>query len=262
MDHDERRKACSSGYFVTGSEFGNETEFDLYPSMVVEGVCNVKNLILHHGVIFELSFKWPKKLSKIDPRLTKRLSPTSLVALVPDRSQESDNQIFFATVVSRQFDNRKYPRVMLALCGPLTSEGKRAVLNLLLDRCSQTFGLIQSNSVACFNYGPVFEALQGLRHELPFAEAVAHPNGPPDAVDPPDYLLDRNKKLNLSALSTELGEIDMFSLDTVQRLTRSTSLDESQADFLINALTRKVFIGQGPPGCGSMLYTFVLKFCV
>eukprot|EP00172_Hildenbrandia_rubra_P000733 Plantae.Rhodophyta-Hildenbrandia_rubra.ctg14033.p1 GENE.Plantae.Rhodophyta-Hildenbrandia_rubra.ctg14033~~Plantae.Rhodophyta-Hildenbrandia_rubra.ctg14033.p1 ORF type:complete len:526 (-),score=50.29 Plantae.Rhodophyta-Hildenbrandia_rubra.ctg14033:2162-3520(-) len=202
MDTEELEKTRLQGRFVSKDMRGNDTNFDLYPSVQVERICDEPSLKLYHGIVFEVSFEWPKRMRKFDPEHSNRLSPSSLVALISE--QENDKVILFATIASRNVSKKKFPRVGLVMCGPAYKKDTKLLLDLLIGRSSQKFFMLQATSVAYFNYGHVLSALQGLKTDLPFAQILTAPKTFNLTIRPPDYVADLEGCLDMSSLHPTL----------------------------------------------------------
>ncbi|KAJ1302896.1 hypothetical protein OPQ81_003195 [Rhizoctonia solani] len=110
---------------------------------------------------------------------------------------------------------------------------------------------------------PFLEALQNNRGLLPFSQHICHRSEEEiknTVVPPPSYALTPgfafelkdlfNEDLNVQTLA--LKPNDSLSIDWArQELTRASRLDPSQADAVVDSLTREVCLIQGPPGTGK-----------
>ncbi len=104
---------------------------------------------------------------------------------------------------------------------------------------------------------PFLEALQTDSTCVPFSEYLVSHNDPP-SITPPRYATDPRFRWNLSPL---LRDGQKFQLDAKdpesilnarQILCEESTLDPSQADALVDSLTRELTLIQGPPGTGKV----------
>lgn len=111
---------------------------------------------------------------------------------------------------------------------------------------------------------PFLLALQDQPEEIPFADYIRHridpdylsnhPAVPPQYAQRPGFSLELRSLLqkNSGIGSLRLDANDPHSINhTRQELKRSSQLDGSQADALVDALTREISLIQGPPGTGK-----------
>ncbi|KAK7447384.1 hypothetical protein VKT23_014094 [Stygiomarasmius scandens] len=110
---------------------------------------------------------------------------------------------------------------------------------------------------------PFLDALKREPEAIPFSKYLVHqPHGSLSAqgIDPPRYALAPDFTYQLASLfpaeqqvsDFKLSVTDPDSVETARRELRSRSrLDPSQADAVIDALTREVSLIQGPPGTGK-----------
>ncbi|THH30127.1 hypothetical protein EUX98_g4067 [Antrodiella citrinella] len=109
---------------------------------------------------------------------------------------------------------------------------------------------------------PFLEALRVEPTTLPFAKYLVHQSNAALTslhVDPPRYARLPGFRFELSSLFPD-GSVDMLklsvtdpaSIENARRQLRSGScLDPSQADAIVDALTRELALIQGPPGTGK-----------
>lgn len=109
---------------------------------------------------------------------------------------------------------------------------------------------------------PFLEALKVEPEILPFSRyLVHHPHGFLDTckVEPPKYARLPNFTFQLASLFPEEAEVedltlsvmDSHSIEHARAELRKSRLDSSQADAVVDALTREVALIQGPPGTGK-----------
>jgi hypothetical protein len=198
----------------------------------------------------------------------KRLMQGGLVALVwKDRDATA---IYLATVSSSGKDiasSAKFSEdrvsVRLVFFDP---EAELRILQVLkrpdLDQGAQR--LLIEAPVMFEAIRPFLEALRVEPETLPFREYLVHypPGYLKDVViSAPAYARQHNFKYQLASLfDTDAGVPDLkldvkssTSVDTARKMLREKSrLDVSQADAVIDTLTREVSLIQGPPGTGKV----------
>ena len=117
---------------------------------------------------------------------------------------------------------------------------------------------------------PFLEALQREPTSFPFAQYLVHrqedrDNGQLVQVSPPRYTVTRPSfKWDLNCLfdgdetSLQLDPSDPLSIQQSRSVLRASSrLDSSQADAMVDSLTKEFCMIQGPPGTGKVRYIFL-----
>lgn len=111
---------------------------------------------------------------------------------------------------------------------------------------------------------PFLEALRTVPESIPFSRYLVHrPRGylRDVSIDPPAYTRAPGFVFQLASLFPEsagvddlkLTPTDVTSVEMARQALRSTSrLDPSQADAVVEALTRELVLIQGPPGTGKV----------
>ena len=104
---------------------------------------------------------------------------------------------------------------------------------------------------------PFLKELQGDSTSIPFSEYLVSRSDVP-SITPPRYATAPHFRWNLSPLlrhgqDFRLDVKDPTSISDARRILREEStLDPSQADALVDGLTRELTLVQGPPGTGKV----------
>ncbi|KAG1731512.1 uncharacterized protein EDB91DRAFT_1154350 [Suillus paluster] len=127
----------------------------------------------------------------------------------------------------------------------------------------QNLKLLVESPVMFGTIRPFLEALKVEPEEVPFSRYLVHrPQGVLNTckVDPPRYATMPGFAFNLSCLFPDKTDVEDLTLSVTDRqsienaraeLRGSSRLDPSQADAVVDALTREVALIQGPPGTGK-----------
>ncbi|KAG1904255.1 uncharacterized protein F5891DRAFT_1206968, partial [Suillus fuscotomentosus] len=197
----------------------------------------------------------------------KRLSQGGLIALVWQSG--NDISVHLGVIASSLKDitecvKRDPDRVKLRIVFFDTKLELRILQEL---RNTQTFGqnikMLVESSVMYEAIRPFLEALKGEPEEVPFPRYLVH--RPPGflntcKVDPPRYSTMPGFAFNLSCLFPDKTDVEDLTLSATDNqsienaraeLRRGSRLDPSQADAVVDALTREVSLIQGPPGTGK-----------
>jgi len=112
---------------------------------------------------------------------------------------------------------------------------------------------------------PFLEALQAESTSIPFSKYLMSRNDIP-SIAPPRYSIAPNFRWNLSPLLKDgqdfhLDTKDPTSISDARLILREKStLDPSQADTLVDSLTRELTLIQGPPGTGKVCNVYLDPF--
>ncbi|TKA79542.1 hypothetical protein B0A49_00387 [Cryomyces minteri] len=221
------------------------------------------------GLEFAVGFEQPAIVRNLSPKerrewweASKRLKGDSLVCLL-----DSESSVVFCSV-SQQREARApthkkmgetlQSKLPLSESWNLYGDSDTAyvvlhLVNLDLSNVSQLFdwylsgfktgrrALVEFPGVLLPSFQPTLLALQGMikTADLPFAELIA-----PTTASSPDLI-----ELPAPAYTTKEGF--RFDLRSVMSSGETSSLDESQAGALVDALSRGLALIQGPPGTGK-----------
>ncbi|KAG2106489.1 hypothetical protein BD769DRAFT_1654653 [Suillus cothurnatus] len=197
----------------------------------------------------------------------KRLSQGGLIALVWQSG--NDISVHLGVIASSLRDLTEYvkrdpDRVRLRIVFFDTKLELRILQELRNPQMSgQHIKLLVESSVMFEAIRPFLEALKREPELVPFSRYLVH--RPPGAlntckVDPPRYSTMPGFAFNLSCLFPDKTDVEDLTLSVTDpqsienaraELRRSSRLDPSQADAVVDALTREVSLIQGPPGTGK-----------
>ncbi|THH09391.1 hypothetical protein EW145_g2049 [Phellinidium pouzarii] len=124
-------------------------------------------------------------------------------------------------------------------------------------------GLLIESNVVFEAIRPFLESLKREPETIPFRKYLPHPSSSSLSdihIDPPAYSLVPNFAFELNSLFREGVERNHLRLETSNpdsiatariELAQRSRLDSSQAEAIIDALTRELALIQGPPGTGK-----------
>jgi hypothetical protein len=214
---------------------------------------------------------WKKRAEHWDH--SKRLQRGSLVALViisPGRSQ-----VFLGTIISMGEDIRESAKADAETIQIRISFFDAEIELMALGRRpisvnSSTYAVLLDNSIMFESMNPFLQTLQEVEPTLiPFSNLISR-SGSLDSlpVQPPRYARVPWFKYNLQCLARSdhnIPSLDVNDETAValarQHLMRSSDLDPSQADALINTLTREVSLIQGCVKCSPFEICFLSPSC-
>ncbi|KAG9092170.1 hypothetical protein FS749_015949 [Ceratobasidium sp. UAMH 11750] len=197
----------------------------------------------------------------------KRLMQGGLVALIwKDSTDRLD--IYVGTVASSPKDlvessRRSEDRVSLRVSFFDTSAELRIVRALQNRRGVSGTQILVEAPVFFEGIRPFLEALKKSSGFLPFSQYLCHQPAEElkkTFIDPPEYSLTPRFAFELKDLfppEAGIGSLPSIttSPDSITRarseLTRASRLDPSQAEAVVDSLTREVCLIQGPPGTGK-----------
>ncbi|CAE6473604.1 unnamed protein product [Rhizoctonia solani] len=196
----------------------------------------------------------------------KRLMQGGLVALIwQDISGKLD--IYIGTVAShpgalKESSRKSEDRVSLRVSFFDTAAELR-IIRALQTRGHNGTQLLIEAPVFFEGIRPFLEALQNNRGLLPFSQHLCHRKEEEirnSVVPPPSYALTPGFAFELKDLFNGEADVQTLALRpndgtsiewAKHELSRASRLDPSQADAVVDSLTREVCLIQGPPGTGK-----------
>ncbi|KAF2647305.1 P-loop containing nucleoside triphosphate hydrolase protein [Lophiostoma macrostomum CBS 122681] len=123
-------------------------------------------------------------------------------------------------------------------------------------KSSRNLMLLEFPRILLGAFKPTLEALQSLATgvEVPFADLLATEEVSSTASDihPPEYTQQPGFRFDLSCLLDDGGSCTLSTKEDFDlKALDGSTLDEKQAEALVNILCRRVAICQGPPGTGK-----------
>ncbi|KAK0451375.1 uncharacterized protein EV420DRAFT_714274 [Desarmillaria tabescens] len=123
------------------------------------------------------------------------------------------------------------------------------------------FAFLMDNNIMFESIRPFLEKLRSVEPtSIPFSNYICEDNLGGVAVAPPRYSRNPRFRYTLDCLSKGSAREYIYQLDATSplsirrarlQLKRSSSLDPSQCDAVVDALTQEVALIQGPPGTGK-----------
>ncbi|CAE6460674.1 unnamed protein product [Rhizoctonia solani] len=251
--------------------------FSVFTNVSFEGGANAEPLELNNrGSSVGIQFDAPPGKARSKQAATreayweqvskKRLMQGGLVALIwQGISGELD--IYIGTVAShpgalKESSRKSDDRVSLRVSFFDTAAELR-IIRALQTRGYNGSQLLIEAPVFFEGIRPFLEALQNNRGLLPFSQHLCHRSEEEirnTVVPPPSYALTPGFAFELKDLfppDTNVPTLALRPNDTISterakgELSKSSRLDPSQADAVVDSLTREVCLIQGPPGTGK-----------
>ncbi|KAI0480764.1 hypothetical protein GGR56DRAFT_664259 [Xylariaceae sp. FL0804] len=176
---------------------------------------------------------------------------------VPSQSGEEPQTGIIATLA----DDEHLSYVTLVPAENSTEMLTRALEWYRRPQTSHRFCLVEFPGVLLPSFAYTLGALQKMsRHpKLPFADLLAADPGDGGTLNimPPQYTARPGFSFDLSAITDNNTALSYLPRDTSsavvtsERLSQCSSLDSTQAESLINTLSRELSLIQGPPGTGK-----------
>lgn len=258
IEHLQKNPQVHCGRFKKNLEH-RQADFMVYTNAHVIG----PQLDKFYGLCYEINLELPKIKADFIPRFNEnQLQKDGLVCFVyRDASSKFQVQLHFAVIAGRDkecFSNPfKLPSNFLISFSD--SDFDPLTLNF------RNIYLLEFKGLLFESYRPILLALQKQNHlDLPFASVLC-PSAPPtdgsSIVQCPAYLQDQKTEYSFDFLfqdsNLKADLVEKFCprtsdlIEYSNSLVRNTSLDISQANSLLRALTTNVCCIQGPPGTGK-----------
>jgi hypothetical protein len=204
---------------------------------------------------------------------SKRLQHGSLVALIlisPGRSQ-----VFLGTIASTGADIAESAKAEAETI-QLRISFFDAKVELMALRCqpisidSSTYAVLLDNSIMFESVHPFLQTLQNVEPtSIPFSEIISYSGDLRSlAVGVPRYARVPGFHFNLQCLAqpgTNIESLDVNNATSVtlarQQLSRSSTLDPSQVNALVDTLTREVSLIQGCVLCALYIDLVLIPSC-
>ncbi|KAF9780977.1 hypothetical protein BJ322DRAFT_1011491 [Thelephora terrestris] len=194
---------------------------------------------------------------------SKRLTSGTLVALV--LVSRGSSKAYLANLVSSAEDIAKsslrsadYIHVNAAFFDPEVEIEALREERITID--TSTFALLIDNGVMFESVRPFLKTLSDIdSSSIPFSRYICAQDTLKDfAVRPPKYATAPKFRFQLQSVAAADHKIDPLDVNNPASVTRARAqlrqfsvLDPSQADSVVDALTREVSLIQGPPGTGK-----------
>ncbi|KAH8119264.1 P-loop containing nucleoside triphosphate hydrolase protein [Phellopilus nigrolimitatus] len=230
------------------------------------------------GIVVDLRFDTPPGSARLESpnaraaywkgRSGKRLMQGGLIALVWPRGHRLG--VFLGSIASSNtelVESAKHNSASIVVRVQFYEPSINVrILEELRARTAPQDALLIESPVMFEAIRPFLESLKREPESLPFAKYIVHQSSGSLSdvkIDPPSYSLIPNFAFDLECLRREDDDADMLPLKVTDpgsiaavrdELKDRSGLDPSQADAIVDALTREVALIQGPPGTGK---TFV-----
>eukprot|EP00898_Chlorokybus_atmophyticus_P005655 jgi/Chlat1/6090/Chrsp40S05670 len=215
------------------------------------------------GLCFRVFFDHPSHIErkKVAERemyweRTRHLGLDSLVCLWA-RTHDNEDILAFGTVVTRDIKELVHtplPSICVSCVGAPSST--LSIFRLLRNR-KEVAGeiVLLEASPSFFAFEHVLKALQQHGPDLPFAEYFAMTSSTGNAgtrVPPPLYMEGCTYNLSMLEKSRQSSELRKVKADQFAAARfQDPVLDAAQLQAVLAALTQKLVLIQGPPGCGK-----------
>lgn len=196
--------------------------------------------------------------------MRKRLTRGSLVGLLSQAGTDSLGQIFLGIVSEEPMSTSDKDREVLVISFFDSAVYLQAIRQLSAQHTSNAHGqsmiFFEVQGFILDTLRPFLESLQRLEPSgIPFAKYLSAVPGPtaPTRIDPPLFARHPNFKYDLAPLLREDERAGRLLLDVLDAdstadaralLSTSSKLDPSQAEAMVDCLTREVAIVEGCAG--------------
>ncbi|KAE8233422.1 hypothetical protein CF326_g1537 [Tilletia indica] len=218
-----------------------------------------------HGILVTVGFEKQQSQKAWDFQLERLLNPGALVAIVQRVGEGEEVEVYLGLVRSHPAEIKDAVRSQMPAV-KIEFFDKRAI-HLAISPTSSTRLqlLVEVRGVLYESVAPFLRNLQETAPgQLSFAELLTLPSSMPTSpvmVQPPSYAQSPAFSYNLSGLLREDSPrsseglymtIDEEGRDNARAALKEHGIvDSTQADAVVDALSREVAIIQGPPGTGK-----------
>ncbi|KAF5855487.1 hypothetical protein ETB97_009110 [Aspergillus alliaceus] len=202
--------------------------------------------------------------------LSKRLQPSALVCLTDprgfaifctvagsERPRADARQERRQRKASSLWGDASISSVIMELVEP-TEENRQYILDCHKPRNGRcSLSLIEFPGILLPSFQPTLKALQAMKKaaDLPMSEFLAPDETYSGMVDmpPPKYATGQGFSFNLQCLMKDRSDLLISPSQAVdlKKLQEQSTLDDAQAQALVQTLQRKIGLIQGPPGTGK-----------
>ncbi|KAK0530110.1 hypothetical protein OC835_004123, partial [Tilletia horrida] len=218
-----------------------------------------------HGVVIKIAFKKHQTARAWDFQLERLLNHGALVGVITPTDNGESTSVALGLVRSWPDDIKRRIRAG-ELPAVLIEFFDTAAIHLAFaERQPKTQLLVEVRGVLYESIAPFLENLKAITPaQLPFADVLALPASAPatrPAIPPPCYAQNPAFSYDLSGLlrpGSLVGDgrlqmtIEDGSTENARTVLKEHGIvDDTQADAVVDTLTREVSIIQGPPGTGK-----------
>ncbi|KAF1953214.1 P-loop containing nucleoside triphosphate hydrolase protein [Byssothecium circinans] len=241
------------------------------------------------GLVLTVSIEQPLEIRPLYPKqrfdwwISKnRLQPNSLVCLL----DQAGVKVIFCTVVEirqRPFDEKDGKSKSALPWQDLGGDSRQAIVSVApVDKKDTTviadlfsgnntgrkMFLLEFPEILIQSFQPTLVAIQDTigKNKLPFADLLAPTDADADkpsttvTVEAPTYCQQKDFKFDLNCLISDSKGLSLSPSQPfdMQKLIDGSTLDDKQAEALVQALTRRLALCQGPPGTGKSFTSVAL----
>ncbi|KAK5735048.1 hypothetical protein LTS12_026557 [Elasticomyces elasticus] len=145
---------------------------------------------------------------------------------------------------------------------PVLQDDTSMFLEQLLGGTDENLSLVEFPGVLLAAFMPTLQAMQSMSEALdvPFGDILAPGSTPNDSgrhtnLVPPTYATELGFSFDLSSITYDEPALHLTlgtnTEDTIEQLTRRSTLDQGQAEAVVRSLSRSLALIQGPPGTGK-----------
>ncbi|KAI9790938.1 MAG: hypothetical protein M1833_001737 [Piccolia ochrophora] len=228
------------------------------------------------GINLRVSYACPSALQRGKIHTAGVLETGTLVALVGLDKNGFSLSVTFMEVHLRESTDGMLSRggkgrraaVQLTFAQPDNQEDVRRILQYSQSVMTGSFALVEFPNVLLAGFSHCLKQMQRQMDspKLPFAEHIIPTRGQQVALSPPEYAMSDGFTFDLTSIQNQadkrskqqfrLGPLKSpqelsNATDALQQIKERTTLDEGQAQALLETLNRSFAFTQGPPGTGK-----------